>query len=178
MAGLSDADREEMQRLLSHPLEIPTDFKQWFADWFATNIPKLPISQVFGFKLDRLRYDEVPTQQSTSSTSYADLATVGPQLQNLAPGYYLCVFGGGLSVGATTDSVFMSLSLNGSTPADADGCQLVGFSTTNDETVGRALLVHLTKDINNVVCKYRVSAGTHSFVERYLYAFKVQDLNA
>lgn len=162
---------------LGHPLEFPPEFKRWLADYVATQVPKLPISQVFGYQLQRVRTAVVDTQQTTTSTSYTDLATTGPTLSQLANGFYLLVFGGDCSNASSAGDGYMAPSINGVAAADADGVLFSG--TFNDSTAInsnlRVLLVQLdTPGGNNeIVMKYRVTSGTGYFNMRFLHAIKV-----
>jgi hypothetical protein len=171
---LQNEDAQEVQKLLGSPLFIPDEFKSWFADWFATNVPKLPISQVFGFKLDRLRSDDIALSETRNSSSYGDMATVGPSLTGLGRGFYLLIFG--FSKPASdfnTTEVKASPSINGSTPVDADAAR-----RTLGGSALRSLVVELPLEDNSVVLKYAVASGTRNIEQRFLHAFKVVDLDA
>lgn len=162
---------------LGHPLEFPPEFKQWLTDYVATQMPKMPISQVFGYQLQRARTATVETQQTTTSTSYTDLATAGPTLSQLANGFYLLIFGCDASNSSSAGDGYMAPSVNGAAAADADGVLFSG--TFNDSTAInsnlRVLLVQLdTPGGNNeIVMKYRVSSGTGYFDMRFIHAIKV-----
>lgn len=178
---LDETERADMQALLAHPLDFPPEFKSWFADYVATNIPKLSVSQVFGFKVDRVQVaTEITAAESTSSSAYVDLTTAGPQLTNLANGYYIVLFGCRVSAlaGPSTANTrgIMSLSLNGSTPDDNDSAQ------TRFNPMFRSTLVRLTgNDVNTIKAQYKcVLAGATSitFERRFLAAMRVVNLDA
>lgn len=157
---------------LGHPLEFPPEFKQWLTEYVAQNVPKLPISQVFGFQLQRVRTDTVDTSQARSSTAYGDLTTVGPTLSDLANGWYLLIFGGNIT-GVNQGRI--SVSLNGVAAADDDGV-LGGVTHASGM---RILLTHLTaNNRNEIVLKYRSTDGSsQSFAFRYIHAIKVLTLD-
>lgn len=162
---------------LSHPLEFPPAFKQWLVDYVANHVPKLPISQVFGYQLQRARTATVDAQQTTASTSYTNLGTTGPTLSQLANGVYLLVFGGDTSTSLGSTDGYMSPSVNGATAVDDDAVLFSGrFSdSTAIGTSLRVLLVRLDKvgGNNEIVMKYRVTGGTGYFQLRFLHAIKV-----
>lgn len=166
---------------LGHPLEFPPEFKQWLADYVARSVPKLPISQVFGFQLQRIRSATVDTAQTTTSTSYTDLSTAGPTLSELANGWYLLIFGGDGSASTASASPRMSPSINGATAVDADAVVLSAHF--NDQTAIstnlRVLMVHLNTPggNNEIIMKYRTAAGTARFAFRFLHAIKVLSLD-
>lgn len=166
---------------LGHPLEFPPEFKQWLADYVALQTPPLPISQVFGFQLQRARTATVDTSETTTSTSYTNLATTGPTLSGLANGWYLLVFGADASGTTASAAPRMSPEINGVAASDADSCSLATlFNDTAALTSNlRVLMVHLNVagGNNEVVMKYRVAAGTGRFQFRFLHAIKVLTLD-
>lgn len=176
LAYPNETERDAVKRLLAHPIMFPEEFKSWLPDFLATNIPKLPISQVFGFKVDKIQVaTEITAAESTTSTSYVDLTTVGPELTQLANGYYIVLFGGRVSAygGAPTLGDLggvMSPSLSGSTPLDAD-CAAAVFNP-----MFRMTLVRLTSNDNNSIrIKYKKSGTQTSitFERRYMAAMRV-----
>ena len=101
--------------LLAEPLHFPDEFKRWMLDYFAVNPPQIPYSHIFGSRINLAREGNyVAAQEScASSATYVDLATVGPQLTNVADGKYLVMYGAS-SRGRT------SISVNGAVPSDDD----------------------------------------------------------
>ena len=163
---------------MGHPLEFPQEFKQWLADYVALNVPKLPVGQVFGFDLQRVKTATVDTAQTRASTAYGDLGTVGPTLSNLADGWYMLVFGADTqTTGSTADQGYVSPSINGAAAVDADAAVSSNFYPS-DCSIVRVLMVHLTNGgTNEVKLKYRNKSGTHTFTMRFLHAFKVLTLD-
>lgn len=164
---------------LGHPLEFPPEFKQWLADYVALQVPKFPISQVFGFQLQRLRTATVDTEQSTGSTSYTNLGTVGPTLSNLANGFYLLAYGADMQTdGGSAAEVLMAPSINAATAVDADSVASKP-AFTNETSYMRILMVHLDTPggVNEIIMKYRTTLGNATYGFRFLHAIKVLTLD-
>lgn len=86
--------------------------------WFEGNPPAIPVTQVLGFsQFTAQAATRIATSESTSSTSYTNLATVGPTIGGLPSGKYVFLFG---SILQGTAAPYMGLSINGSTPNDTD----------------------------------------------------------
>jgi hypothetical protein len=168
---LTEEERGIVNKILGKPLFYPEAFKGWLADYVATNIPKLPISQVFGFKLEGAHVaPEIFAQQSTSSTVYTDLTTVGPELTQLSDGFYLVLFGAFCDTGSSSTTSSMSPSWNGSTAVDADRASGPGVGPQ-----GRALVKELRNNhVNSIQIKYkRSTATTGDWEKRWLVAMRV-----
>lgn len=172
---LSEGDRDRTNRFLSSPLEFPGAFKTWLLDYLAQNIPPIPVSQMLGFVQTRAYVaDPVPTQESTASSSYVQLSTVGPKLTGLADGSYV-VFHGCEFVSADGFSAkgWEALSLNGAAPVDAKAnrCFLGG---TRRDTSFRGESVTLAAGGNNSIeALYRSSLGIPAFLRRWMLAIRI-----
>lgn len=164
---------------LAHPLEFPDAFKTWITDYVATHVPKLPISQVFGFQLQRIRTATTDASETRATNSYGDLATVGPSLTNLADGWYILAFGADVAQSVTAGNPQMSPEINGVAATDADACSLFTFyPSPARSTAIRLLMVHLVNGgTNSIVMKYKSTSGTATFELRFLHAIKVQTLD-
>lgn len=168
--ALDDKERELLKAILSRPLFLPNDFKGWMVDFLVTNIPNIPIKHVYGYSITTGRVaSRVDTEETTTSTAYTDLATVGPQLTGLSDGRYMLIFGCKTHTADTMD-YFMSPSINGSTPSDDNAAE-----GSRGTAIGRAIVLTVDNgtDNNTVVMKYRVASGTGDFSKRWLAAFKV-----
>src|SRR5678816_4181755 len=146
---MGHADPSDMSEItpgaLGHPLEFPPEFKQWLADYVALQKLKFPISQVFGFALQRVRTATEDAEQTTASTTYTDLSTVGPTLSNVANGFYLMVFGADCQASAgSAQHIYMGLSINSATPSDDDACDMFPlYGSTARSSFLRVLMVQL-----------------------------------
>jgi hypothetical protein len=166
---LEPKDREKLESFLKHPVFFPEEFKSWVSDWFATNIPKIPISQIYGFKVQSVKSaPDILAAQATTSTSYVDLTTIGPTLSQIPNGFYLVLFGANVWV-ATDNQKHMSLSVDGAAASDADAMISQGHAS------GRSVLVDLTNGDHQhtLTAKYRAATGTGTFADRWLQALKV-----
>jgi hypothetical protein len=161
--------REEIRQYLQDPLGFPEEYKGWLPEWITQAGIDVPISQVIGFSQFQAQpAANVLTSETTASTSYTDLATVGPSLSELADGQYLLMYGCFSSNSGSDLSVYAP-SVNGAAAADADqGGQVATGSYTM-----RAVTKDLTAGGNNsVVLKYKVGGGTGTFINRWMLALK------
>ncbi len=163
---------------LGHPLEFPAEFKQWLTDYVATQTPKFPISQVFGYQLQRVRTATVDASETRATNSYGDLATVGPTLSNLANGWYILVFGADTASSATAGGTKMSPQINGVAAVDDNACSFIPLYPTPARTSNlRMVMVHLDAGTNEIIMKYKQASGTGTFQFRFLHALKVLSLD-
>lgn len=179
---LSQQEAELARRILGNPAYFPEAFKSWVVQYMAVNQQLIPKSLIQGSLFGSSNVAEVATQESTSSASYTNLSTTGPQLTGLADGTYLLLFGAVVYDVANEFAGLMSLSYNGSTATDADSL-LVSYSVSEGAAVerlgvsaSRAVLKSLANDNNNTVtAKYKSDSGGGSvdFYYRWLIALKV-----
>jgi hypothetical protein len=157
--ALTEEQRTDMQQKLSAPILFPKEFKQWLTDYVAVNIPLIPYSQIFGSHLNLARSgDTILASESRTAAGYGDLTTVGPQVQNLAPGTYLVLYG-------AFGRAKASISINGAAASDNDS-----FSVTEASNAGaRGRFLSLPNDINSICMKYQ--PGT--FANRWLFVIRL-----
>ena len=162
---------EDFTRYLQNPIQFPDEFKSWVSDWFATNISKIPISQIYGFKLQSVKTaTEITATETTASTTYVNLTTVGPTLENIPNGFYVALWG--FQAQATisnTISRFMGLSVDGAAVASGfDADVQVGAG-------GRVALLDLSlgNGKHTILAKYKVASNTLGFENRWLHLLKV-----
>jgi hypothetical protein len=106
----------------------------------------------------------VATSQTTASTSYADLATIGPQVALTSVGTRALVFWM-LTQVTTVGSAASCPAVSGATTiAPADSFGLAG-SDGGSNKMGFAFLT-INPGLNTYTLKYRVSGGTGTFVDR------------
>lgn len=164
-------EKDDFNEFLRHPILFPDEFKSWLQDWIAVNIPKIPVSQIFGFKIQSVKTGpEVATAQSTSSTSFTDLATVGPTVENLVNGFYVVMFGANRSTTPFDPGIIMGLSIDGAAPDTAQVANL------NENNGGGIALVDLSggDHQHTITAKYKVAtAGTSTVSDRWMHALKV-----
>lgn len=169
---LSPEELQLQQRLFSAPETLPDAFKSWVVNYIAVNGSPIPPSQVLGLRSSRAVQSQILTSESTASTTYTDLATVGPTISGLSDGTYLLTFGCIFNSAAGGDG-YMSVSSNAATPSDNDAA-FANASAAGRFNIVRAVLVTLSNQNNNSVnMQYRVTSGTNSFRYRWLIAQRV-----
>jgi len=113
--------------------------------------------------------DIVATSQTTTSTSYTDLATAGPAV-TVVTGTTAVVglYNSNVNTGST--SALMSFEVSGASTIAANDNMAIGISGTNATREGATFLVTgLTAGSNTFTCKYRVGAGTGTYVDRRIF---------
>lgn len=110
----------------------------------------------------------VGTSESTASTTYTDLATVGPQATtNIGPSGAALVTVTSHSYNSGANDTFMSFAVSGaSTVAASDDYAKVSSTTSGLQYSTTTLLTGLTPGPCNFTSKYRVASGTGSFLRR------------
>ena len=173
---LSEGDLALMERLFSNPRLWPDTAKVWIADYVSQN-GLLPISQVQGFTQFTANQNVILTNESTTSTSYTNLATVGPTVDDLSPGKYLiqygCILGNTTGAGKTD---WVSVSINGAAATDADGMFYFNGpgAAFGSAFLFRPLIKDLTASTNSVQMKYRSGDGTNAqYNTRHLIVIRV-----
>ncbi|MDX3311597.1 hypothetical protein P1S61_21535 [Streptomyces sp. ME08-AFT2] len=108
----------------------------------------------------------VATSQTTTSTSYTDLATVGPAV-TVTTGPLAWVHLYNSNVNTTSVSSLMSFEVSGASSIPAADNQSIGIAGTAGSREGAAfLLTTLTPGSNTFTCKYRVGSGTGTYADR------------
>lgn len=113
-----------------------------------------------------IKDDTVSTQQTTTSTSYTDLTTVGPAVTLTTGSFALCFPASRLFNSASGNS-YVSFLITGATSGDtaSDGRGLMKQGT-DDMRAASAQLMACTPGSNVFTQKYRVSSGTGTFESR------------
>ncbi|MCR4338323.1 MAG: hypothetical protein NUW01_00390 [Gemmatimonadaceae bacterium] len=178
-AALTDFDYRVMASVLkmTHSLRWPKDTIGYLAERISLEGLQIPVSQLSGFSGFTARVaDTVVTQEDTTSTaSWVDLATVGPSLTSIPDGKYLAIwgcqaFGSVLNVGTN-----MGISANGATPNIDDACQ--SLSTEAETMASFAEFTLAGGGANTLTAKYRLgNPGTGSYRRRRLLILRTADL--
>lgn len=168
---LTESEQKTRDRILSGFMDAPERFRAWAVSFFENNPPLIPVGQVFGFKVSIRAAPIIATQESVGSTgSYVDLATVGPEITDLASGTYLVIFGASVKVASGGQTMNVSISVSGSTPLDDDGFE----QASQQETEGvRAKLVTIS-GTGSIKVQYKASSTSPTFAKRWLIAIRVQ----
>lgn len=147
--------------ILSSPIHFPQEFKDWLPDYVAQNIPMIPYTAVFGSKQNIAKSGQfIATSESTGSGTYADMATVGPQVTNLVDGSYIFMFGAYARARA-------AVMYNGVTPSDDYSIRGI----EGEMAMGRAQLKTMKNNhLNSAKLQYKAGAA---FSRRWLIALRV-----
>lgn len=174
-AALTDFDYRVAASLLklTHSLRLPKDTISYLADRLALEGLMIPISQVIGFTQYNAEYATVTTQEGTTSAAYTDLATVGPTISGLPAGQYIVIFGAATSL-SVAGTLGVAPSYNADAPPTARELisQVVGTFTP----ATKAITAQLTLASNTVQLKYATTAGTATFIHRWILAFKYGEI--
>lgn len=118
----------------------------------------------------------VSTNQSTTSTSYTDLATSGPAV-TVTTGTKALVIVTALIEPGQNNEGYMSYAVSGSTTVSAaDSAALFFYRNTADTVasgMSKATSVTLTAGSNTFTAKYRVSGGTAAFRTRSIFVINL-----
>ena len=115
--------------------------------------------------------ETVSTSETTASTTYTDLATVGPQITVPAKGQFVVTFGATEDYSVITSNrvAFASLNNAGGTPADSQSARsghpnIVGLA----QSVSRTDSVTIAAAGDVLKLQYRAAADTARFAGRFL----------
>lgn len=112
----------------------------------------------------------VGTSETTTSTTYTDLATSGPAVTLTTGAKALVLYGCLMSNGTAGARCFMDFAVSGASSRSADDATAWRFesSAANDQARAMAAFVQggLTTGSNTFTAKYRVSGGTGTFEDR------------
>jgi hypothetical protein len=150
--ALTEKDRADMLRLFGRPQLLPTAFWAYLVDYISVNQPAIPVSQIFGFtQFTAQAAPRVNSSEGTNSTSFTDLATVGPLLTLLPDGRYVFFFGAYVDGSPSPNAGLMGLKINATEATDNESNRwiAIGSGTT-------AVVATLAANGNNTVtCRYR-----------------------
>jgi hypothetical protein len=117
---------------------------------------------------------EVGTNQSTTSTSYTDLTTVGPAV-TVSTGA-LCLVGviATQSNSGVAGETYMGFAISGATTVAASDEFATRWTSSTANAWGRLAgvfaVASLTPGSNTFTAKYKVNAGTGSYIGRRIFA--------
>lgn len=179
---LSENELGLQQRLLAQVQSFPQEFWSAIINKVALDGLLIPRSQIQGWSQFSANAAQVTTGESTASTSYTNLATVGPELTGLSSGTYLILFGALVHATANAWTGACSVSINGAAAVDADGFA-AGWVVSEGAAVEnlsipsmRAVVKTLDESNNTVTMKYRLVADSApTFENRWLVALKVSN---
>jgi hypothetical protein len=114
----------------------------------------------------------INTSETTTSTSYADLATPGPAVTLITGTTVAISIGGFLTINVASERCSMALAISGSTTLAANDVNAMSFQpfvANAGQQQGHTLpITGLTAGSNTFTVKYKTTAGTASFANRSL----------
>lgn len=143
----------------------------YLSSWIEQSGIQIPASQIPGFSQYLAQFNQVSTEQTTTSTSFTDIGTTGPSLSGLPDGQYLLIWGATLKTSTTAQAALMGLQVNATGASAAEAVT----SKAADYTSG---VYGTTKTLSNggnnsLTAKYEIGgAGTASFLNRWLLALR------
>ncbi len=113
-------------------------------------------------------FSDVETGESLASTTFVDLATVGPAITVPRAGDYLVAYGFQMTGGGAGGAGYMmSLSIAGASALDADGISTLPVITSNfGATTARTAIKTGLSATNVLLAKYRSSSATSATIAR------------
>lgn len=167
---LQQDERRLLERLLGEPAALPQTFWAALIDRMVVELPhQIPIYQLQGFQQFSATSATILTGESTTSGTYTNLATTGPEITGLSKGKYLIFFGAGAcNTGNTLGwQAAMSLSINSAAASENDRCMAAHQASSSAGTVSISRTVEktLSQESNTVTCKYRLAFGGTAFFE-------------
>lgn len=112
--------------------------------------------------------DVINTSQTTGSTTYTDLATVGPTVSLTTATVAFCLITGELT-GSGSGSAYISVDISGATSLGPDDSRaLINQGTNTKQFSINIPFSGLTSGSNTFRLKYRSSTGTSTFANRQL----------
>lgn len=173
-AFLSRDEETFLTRMLSYPESFPPKFKSWLTEYLAVNMQPIPRSQVQGLsQFGITAATPVLTAETTTSTTYTDLATAGPTITGLSDGQYLLFYTAAMFNSAGASSA-MNVRLNSTDPTNDDNAALSNAGANGVSVISLSVADLRNSNNNTVTAKYRVnSASTGTFFYRRMFALKI-----
>ena len=175
-AALTDFDYRVAASLLklTHALRLPKDTIGYLVERMALDGLQIPVSQLSGFSTFTAQFAPIiATVETTTSTSYVNLTTTGPQLTGLPDGQYVFIWSALAFCSASSDAAIMAVGYNG---AATDNTVQARTNQTVDYTSIVALNIQtLSAGSNSVLAKYKTGTSA-TFSNRSLLALKYDEL--
>lgn len=165
-------DREVMETLRKVML-LPNEFKDYLVQYIALNQPPIPIGQIFGYSQTVPQSATfIVTGETRTSSTFGDLATVGPTLTGLPDGKYLFLYGCDAAGDPGVSNAQMSIQVNATAAATNDAASTsAAFLTSIMKVVEKTLA---GGGNNTVTAKFRSSNNVFacSFSSRFLIGLR------
>jgi hypothetical protein len=115
--------------------------------------------------------DEVLTSETTTSTTYTDLATAGPAVTVTTGTAALVIVTASVTVNTDGGVGYISFAVSGATTQAAADSRSLNKRDTNNRGIQASFVIvetDLNAGSNTFTLKYRTSAGTATFVNRVI----------
>lgn len=117
----------------------------------------------------------VATSQSTSSTTYTDLATVGPGVSVVSGTQAIVMLTAGVLTDTNNSAAFAGYEISGATSraaTDAEALEIDGITANNTiRATATSLATGLTAGTNTFLMKYRAGTNQATFANRQMIVF-------
>ena len=113
--------------------------------------------------------DYIGTTQTTTSVSYANLATVGPEVTVTSGAKALVIIAAGMFSTTVNAESFVSCDVTGATTTPADDVRALRHTSSTSSAqamMSWAFVYPMTSGSSTYRLKYHVSSGTSSFFDR------------
>lgn len=159
--------------ILDNIFQVSDKFLGQFRLWLEQNPPSIGISNILGFsQFTAQGATPINTSETTSSTTYTDLTTTGPQITGLPDGKYVVFFGATAKNSTAGRSANMGYQVNSDSVSTTEICLV---NVTDFVSIVRASLATLSAGGNNTLAaKYSVANGadTGTFHYRWMIAIR------
>jgi len=172
--GLNAEQLSDIEKMLGTPLAIPSEFTTWWVDWLAGELQPQVLALGGAGQIFFRAAPVIATDESTTSTSYVDLATVGPKLDQLSNGRWLVFWGASMTANGGATIGYMAIDAGGG-PVDTAASRARGVQDGDMAPGTMSQLVTLNgNDSNSITAKYRKeSGGTPAWRSRWLIAVRL-----
>lgn len=173
---LQPEERQLVSRLLSDPSALPQAFWAALIDRVIVDAPaQIPVAQLQGFSQFNATHSFIFTLETRTSSTFGDLATVGPRITGLSDGKYVFYFGcaAWVATAGTGKEALMDIQINSAAVDGNDAC-------VSEVAQPVSIAIAVTKTIktggnNSVTAKYASldNVTQASFARRWLVAQRI-----
>jgi hypothetical protein len=175
-AGFADFKAPGQKPLVNSIFDFSNEALGELRLWLEQNPPATPVTSILGFSQFTAQTAVTAANQTRTSSTYADLATVGPAVTGLSPGNYLVLWGAAAFVNAATTSANTRVQdQDGNTTTNA---VVAGTASTAYTSIMGADIIKLSKPNSSLTVKYSSSdnATQSSWLGRFLIVLRYSNL--
>jgi len=112
---------------------------------------------------------EVATSETTTSTSYVDLTTVGPSITVPRAGDYLVTFGSAMFTNTSATNAIAAVKRGAAATSDNDAIAHTSAAASHQADVSRSLRVNGLSASDVLKVQYKGDTATKTFLRRWLH---------